>query len=65
MVNPIFLRLLAAIKFKTENRQKHQKIRKDSNLFFQKNREKMQTYQIRTEQNNDHTLIIHKIQSRR
>ena len=64
MVNQIFLRLLAVIKFKTENRQIHQKIRKDSNLFFQKNREKMQTYQTRTEQNNDHTLIIHKIQFR-
>ena len=52
------------LKTKKPKIQKHEKPKhkKTKTQFYKKNRQKMQTYINRTEQNNDYTRIMHKIQ---
>ena len=50
---------IKSVKKKTRNRQEAQKTQKDEKLFFNKNRQKMQTYI--NPQHNDHLRIIYKI----
>ena len=50
---------IKSVKKKTKNRQEAQKTQKDEKLFFNKNRQKMQTYI--NPQHNDHLRIIYKV----
>ena len=53
-----------SINFKTQSRQKTQKIQEDETVVFQKNRYEILTYINPFEKNNDHTWISHKVEFR-